>query len=207
MPSDFSPCCRDGESSTRYPGQHEALQPGLLLAEPSSEAPTHHTCEHPPCGALGSTSRQCMGSQGRPPPAAQMVRTLRGSPGGLSLLQSHPTAPLPSLGGLRTTDMDTWPMALTLGTHLRSFQALSPAVLGQPQNLRHLHGPGEEDLWKPVHETQLPSLFGPLSYQQDWQLWASEPQASPSTVTLPQTCRVPGQHCSSLAKGPSLAPA
>lgn len=62
MPGDFSPCCRDGGTSTRGPGQQEALRPELLLARPASRGlPTlHEACrwcvrdmegdtEHPPC--------------------------------------------------------------------------------------------------------------------------------------------------------------
>ncbi|XP_073646442.1 ras-related protein Rab-36 isoform X4 [Tursiops truncatus] len=52
--------CRDGGTSTRDPGQQEALQPRLLLAEPVSEASTA-------CMRVGSASRDLEGDMEHPP--------------------------------------------------------------------------------------------------------------------------------------------
>ncbi|XP_059977231.1 ras-related protein Rab-36 isoform X3 [Lagenorhynchus albirostris] len=52
--------CRDGGTSTRDPGQQEALQPRLLLAEPASEASTA-------CMRVGSASRDLEGDMEHPP--------------------------------------------------------------------------------------------------------------------------------------------
>ncbi|XP_032459300.1 ras-related protein Rab-36 isoform X2 [Phocoena sinus] len=52
--------CRDGGTSTRDPGQQEALQPRLLLAEPASEASTA-------CMRVGGASRDLEGDMEHPP--------------------------------------------------------------------------------------------------------------------------------------------
>ncbi|KAJ8776775.1 hypothetical protein J1605_015364 [Eschrichtius robustus] len=52
--------CRDGGTPTRDPGQQEALQPRLLLAEPASEASTA-------CMRVGSASSDLEGDMEHPP--------------------------------------------------------------------------------------------------------------------------------------------
>ncbi|XP_066871748.1 ras-related protein Rab-36 isoform X3 [Kogia breviceps] len=52
--------CRDGGTSTRDPGQQEALQPRLLLAEPASQASTA-------CMRVGSASCDPEGDMEHPP--------------------------------------------------------------------------------------------------------------------------------------------
>lgn len=106
MPGDFSPCCRDGGTSTRDPGQQEALQPELLLARPAAEASPPST-RH--AGGVSATWRGMRGAhhaepQGPPSPSC-LLSVARREPGeaptaardprleGQSPLQCCPSAP------------------------------------------------------------------------------------------------------------------
>lgn len=188
MPSDFSLSHRNGRRSTPDPGEQEALQPGLLLAEDCVRGLySQHTREqcllrlwrgdmepgpcdvsvYPPCRSpstprfLFSESRARKGPHWLP--GGPTLPSWWGHCGdpleGQSHLQNHQTVP-PALRGLRAADTGhLCPRSVSLALGTREQSAQAlSSAFLGWPPNPHLSGPGKQDLSESAHEGAHPFL-------------------------------------------------